>query len=71
MSMSTPMTPREKDWIDKVSYEALLRRWRFGVGDTIFNGESGNYYAEVMNARREKYGIEVHTAASKAIGWRP
>lgn len=69
--MSTPMTAREKDWIDTASYEALLRRWRFGAGDPVFNGESGSYYAEVMRARREKYGPEVHTAASKAIGWEP
>ena len=69
--MSTPMTPREKDWIDKASYEALLRRWRFGAGDPIFNGESGGYYAKVMRKRREEIGPAAHTAASKAIGWEP
>lgn len=72
--MSTPMTPREKDWIDKASYEALLRRWRFTItppGESIFSGESATYYAEVMRKRREEIGPAGHTATSKAIGWEP
>ena len=71
--MSTPMTAREKDWIDKASYEALLRRWRFEItGSTgIFTGESAAYYAEVMRKKGEELGPIGRVEASKAVGWEP
>lgn len=68
--MSTPMTADQKGWIDSSPYKILLWRWRYGiVGDTIFQGESGEYYSKVMADRRALLGPEVHTQASKEIGW--
>lgn len=45
------MNPEHKKWIDNANYEQLLRRWRFAPsGDEIFQGESGQYYKEVMKS---------------------
>ena len=65
------MTEQEmKAWIDKASYEELLRHWRFApVGDPFFCGEVGQYYTKRMHERRAEEGNDVHVAASKAIGW--
>lgn len=58
-----------KKWIDSVSYEELLRKWRFApVGDPFFQGEMGDYYKQKMKKRREQIGDAGHTAASKSIG---
>jgi hypothetical protein len=59
-----------KQWIDNASYEQLLSKWRNAPsGDPYFQGETGDYYAEVMKRKREEVGNAAHVAASKAIGW--
>ena len=59
-----------KEWINKASYEQLLRRWRFAeVGDPIFQGAIGAYYSEVMRRRRAEVGSKAHTQISKRVGW--
>ena len=64
------MNQSHKEWIDTASYEQLLRRWRFAEsGDTIFQGESGKYYADMMAKRKEIVGDKEHTRTSKCIGW--
>lgn len=63
------MTNEQKKWIDEASYSQLLKRWRFGDGDNIFQGETGAYYAKVMTERREALEPGQHTAISKIIGW--
>lgn len=64
------MTPAQKQWIDEASYEDMLRRWRMSpIGDEIFQGAAGDYFAEVMAEKRKKAGDAEHTAASKRIGW--
>ena len=64
------MTTEQKSWIDNASYYALLSKWRFApVGDPMFQGDTGAYYAEVMKKRREGVGGQGHTQTSKAIGW--
>lgn len=64
------MEKSHKDWIDSASYEELLRRWRNApAGDTIFQGETGDYYSEVMAKKRSKVGGVEHVRASKSIGW--
>ena len=69
--MSTPMTVDQKQWIDRSTYKMLLEKWRFApAGDPIFQGESREYYEKIMADRRKKLGPEVHTQASKEIGWR-
>ena len=61
------MNERIKQWIDAASYEELLNKWRFArIGDPMFQGETGEYYAAVM---REKGKTEDHVQVSKNIGW--
>ena len=61
------MNERTKRWIDAASYEELLNKWRFArIGDPMFQGETGEYYATVM---REKGKTEDHVQVSKNIGW--
>ncbi len=61
------MNEQTKQWIDSASYELLLRKWRFAtIGDPMFQGETGEYYAKVMQEKRKS---EDHVQASKNIGW--
>lgn len=63
------LTPENKDFIDSLSYEGLLRRWRFApVGDQWFQGETGAYWGERM-AKMRSAEPDNGVAASKAIGW--
>lgn len=65
-----PINPAHKKWIDEASYQALLERWRNApVGDSIFQGATGDYYAEAMKKRRAEVGDDEHVRASKNIGW--
>lgn len=64
------MTDAQKEWIDTATYEQLLRRWRNArVGDSIFQGDTGEYYSKIMAAKRDQVGQAAHVAASKSIGW--
>lgn len=65
------LTDELKKQIDAKSYEQLLSRWRHGqIGDTMFQGESGEYWAARMKELRSAPGGDsMHTAASKSIGW--
>lgn len=57
-------------WIDNASYEELLRRWRFAsFDDTIFHGDTGDYYAKKMKEKQIEVGHDAHVRASKSIGW--
>ena len=58
----------QKEWIDKASYYELLKKWRFApIGDRIFQGELGNYYSDVMAAKRDRCPDPV--MVSKLVGW--
>jgi len=64
------MTQEEKDFIDNSDYETLLRRWRHDVTwDTIFQGESGEYYAEALFKKRQEIGEDAAVNISKRVGW--
>lgn len=64
------LTKEVKQMIDNMTYSELLQRWRFApVGDTVFQGETGEYYCQVMAQKRKEVGNEVHVATSKNIGW--
>ena len=64
------MSPKQKEWIDNATYTQLLERWRCApIGDTIFQGEAGQYYSETMRRKRNEAGEKAHVAASKLIGW--
>ena len=59
-----------KKTIDEMTYEGLLGHWRFAqVGDPFFQGETGDYYAEVMRRKKAEVGDAAHVAASKRLGW--
>lgn len=62
------LTEDLKKYIDKLSYEELLRRWRFApAGDSWFEGETGDYWAKVMAEKRDTVD---HVAVSKRVGWK-
>jgi len=62
------LTPENKAYIDDLSYDELLRRWRFTLsGDPWFQGESGDYWSERMSELRA-VGAD-HVGASKRVGW--
>jgi len=64
------MTAEMKAEIDAMSYESMLRKWRFApVGDPMFQGEVGDYYAKCMAEKRATEGNAEHVRASKSIGW--
>jgi hypothetical protein len=61
------LTDKNKIYIDSLSYEDLLRRWRFTpVGDTWFQGETGDYWGKRMEELRSTVD---HVSISKKIGW--
>lgn len=62
------LTPELKKKIDSMSYESMLYQWRFApAGTPLFQGESGEYFAERMEKLRAE-GAD-HVEASKRIGW--
>ena len=64
------LTPEVKSEIDAMTYTQLLRRWRFApVGNELFQGESGAYFADSMSELRRKIGSEAAVQASKNVGW--
>jgi len=64
------VTEATKKLIDGMGYEAMLRLWRNAPSDhPMFQGNTGDYYAQVMKAKRAKVGNAAHVAASKSIGW--
>jgi len=64
------MTEKQKKWIDSACYENLLYRWRFApIGDPMFQGDTGDYYAKVMAEKKKEIGATNAVAASKTIGW--
>ena len=64
------LTPEVKAEIDAMTYEQLLRQWRFSpLGDPIFQGDRGSYFADRMSELRRKIGPEAAVQASKNVGW--
>ena len=66
----TLLTDDIKTTIDGMSYEEMLRAWRFApVGSLYLSGEVGEYFAKIMMERRHLVGRAQHTTISKLIGW--
>lgn len=64
------MIQADKDWIDKASYEDMLRKNRFApVGDRMFTGDTGNYFMQVMAEKRDSLNPGQKAEISKRIGW--
>lgn len=60
------LTKENKQKIDRMSYEELLKGWRFApVGDVWFQGETGNYWSKRMEETLPNNHVEI----SKKIGW--
>lgn len=61
------LTNANKKHIDSLSYEQLLRHWRFApIGDPWCQGETGAYWLKRMTELGKRTD---HVAASKRIGW--
>ena len=61
------LTKENKEYIDSLSYESLLSRWRFALsGDSWFQGETGEYWSKRMGELRDQVD---YVAISKRIGW--
>lgn len=59
----------DKKWIDEAPYAIMLKRWRTApLGDDIFCGVTGKYYAEVMQQKREAITDNQYVEISKNIG---
>lgn len=59
-----------KTEIDNMSYEEMLRLWRFApIGDSTFSGETGDYFTEVLQRKKTALKPGEHTMISKRIGW--
>ena len=59
-----------KKQIDAMNYEQMLRLWRFApVGDPLFQGENGDYYAERMKLKKSQLSDSEQVRASKTVGW--
>jgi hypothetical protein len=59
-----------KKELEEMSYEEMLRKWRFtSIADDIFHGEIGNYYAKIMQEKRAKLPEGQESIISKRIGW--
>lgn len=64
------MTQTQKERIDRMSYEQMLRIWRFApLGSPVFQGKTGDYFNASMRRKRYSQCRGAHTAASKRIGW--
>jgi len=63
------LTQEIKQAIDAMSYEDMLRLWRFAeVGSPHFIGDRGQYFSKVMAEKRDANPTEA-ILASKRIGW--
>ena len=59
------LTQKNKEYIDSLSYESLLSKWRFApIGDPMLQGEEGEYFAKRL---KEKGGFTPEI--SKRLGW--
>jgi len=65
------LTEKNKKYIDSLSYEQLLSRWRFApLGDPWFQGETGEYWGVAMKKKKEEIGQVKAACTSKDIGWK-
>lgn len=61
---------QHKQWIDNATYTEMLYRWRFSeLGDPMFQGQTGDYFARVMQEKRNQLKAGEQVNASKTVGW--
>lgn len=57
-----------RNQIKSMSYKEMLRRWRYSlIGDPMFQGEVGFYFASQMNEKRDKLSHAEQVQTSKDI----
>jgi hypothetical protein len=57
--------------IDDMSFEDMLYHWRFDEpGNTLFQGEIGDYFTKIMQEKQNKLAEGEFTLISKRIGWK-
>jgi hypothetical protein len=60
-----------KQKIDAMDYHSMLQLWRTSpLGNPLFEGDVGIYYAEVMKKKHNEIGQDEHVRISKIIGWK-
>lgn len=64
------LTEEIKKEIDNMEYAQLLSKWRHSpIGDPMFQGDSGDYFAKVMREKKDSLTHENQVAISKSVGW--
>jgi hypothetical protein len=59
-----------REAIDKMSYEDMLRLWRYEpIGSPWFSGEIAIYFSESMVSKRDALDPAERTAISKSVGF--
>lgn len=64
------LTEENKNHINSLDYESLLRKWRFASSeDKWIQGETGTYWGQRMKMLREMFPIGA-VIISKKLGWK-
>lgn len=64
------MTNEQVEWLSNASYEDMLRRNRFApIGDTMFLGVAGQFFAKQMSSKKNSLTMGEIIAVSKHVGW--
>jgi len=65
------LTDELKEQLDKMDYESMLFKWRFDACEinSIFEGESGEYFKDSMFKKRDALPNGEAVAVSKRVGW--
>jgi hypothetical protein len=68
--MARPTEEEMISWINKASYEQLLRKNRFSAsGNLYFIGEVGIHYMKVMAEKKAALDPGEAAEISKKVGW--
>jgi len=64
------IAPDTKKAIDNMDYEVMLRLVRFAPsGDSMFIGDTGEYFIQVMEEKGSRLPPGMKAVISKKIGW--
>jgi len=64
------MNESTKNIIDVMTYQQMLKLWRFAPSDhKMFQGEVGTYFSEIMKKKSKSLSQDELVQISKNIGW--
>lgn len=67
----TNLTAQRREEIDQMGYLEMLKAWRFTqIGSGMFAKESGRYFKEVMEKKKNKLSSDEQVKISKLVGLR-